>query len=169
MRDADLVVMGFVRGAFGVRGWVKIQADTEHADSLFDYPQWWLKQKNGEWKSFTFEDGAVQPKALVVKFEGVDDRDVAEAMRGMQIGIPRADLPTPPDDEFYWVDLLGLEVVNRDNVVLGKVHNLLETGANDVLVVRGDAEERLIPFVSDYIVDVDLAAKRITVDWGLDY
>ncbi|SCK07830.1 ribosome maturation factor RimM [Vogesella sp. LIG4] len=169
MRDADLVVMGFVRGAFGVRGWVKIQADTEHADSLFDYPVWWLKQPSGEWKSFTFEDGAVQPKALVVKFEGVADRDVAEAMRGMQIGIPRADLPTPPDDEFYWVDLLGLEVVNRDNVVLGKVHNLLETGANDVLVVRGDAEERLIPFVSDYIVDVDLAAKRITVDWGLDY
>ena len=169
MRDADLVVMGFVRGAFGVRGWVKIQADTEHADSLFDYPQWWLKQKNGEWKSYTFEDGAVQPKALVVKFEEVDDRDIAEAMRGMQIAIPRADLPTPPDDEFYWVDLLGLEVVNRDNVVLGKVLNLLETGANDVLVVRGETEERLIPFVSDYIVDVDLAANRITVDWGLDY
>jgi len=161
--------MGFVRGAFGVRGWVKVQADTQYADSLFDYPTWWLG-RNGDWKpSYTFEDGAVQPKALVVKFEEVDDRDIAEAMRGMQIAIPRDQLPAAADDEYYWIDLIGLDVVNKEDIVLGKVSQLMETGANDVLVVRGETDERLIPFVSDYIVDVDLAAKRITVDWVLDY
>ncbi|MBP7580141.1 MULTISPECIES: ribosome maturation factor RimM [Vogesella] len=168
MRDADLVVMGFVRGAFGVRGWVKVQADTQYADSLFDYPQWWLK-KDGEWKPYTFTDGSAQPKGLVVKFDGVDDREIAAGMRGMQIAIARDQLPAAADDEYYWIDLIGLDVVNKEDIVLGKVAELMETGANDVLVVRGDTDERLIPFVSDYIVDVDLAAKRITVDWGLDY
>ena len=168
MRDADLVVMGFVRGAFGVRGWVKVQADTQYADSLFDYPTWWLG-RNGDWKPYTFADGSAQPKGLVVKFDEVDDRDIAAAMRGMQIAIPREQLPAAAEDEYYWIDLIGLDVVNKEDIVLGKVAELMETGANDVLVVRGDTDERLIPFVSDYIVDVDLAAKRITVDWGLDY
>ncbi len=168
MRDADLVVMGFVRGAFGVRGWVKVQADTQYADSLFDYPTWWLG-RNGEWKPYTFADGAAQPKGLAVKFEGIDDREVAAAMRGMQIAVPRDQLPAAAEDEYYWIDLIGLDVVNKEGIVLGKVSQLMETGANDVLVVRGETDERLIPFVSDYIVDVDLAAKRITVDWGLDY
>lgn len=168
MRDADLVVMGFVRGAFGVRGWVKVQADTQYADSLFDYPTWWLG-RNGDWKPYTFSDGSAQPKGLVVKFEGIDDREIAAAMRGMQIAIPRDQLPAAADDEYYWIDLIGLDVVNKEDIVLGKVSQLMETGANDVLVVRGETDERLIPFVSDYIVDVDLAAKRITVDWGLDY
>lgn len=168
MRDADLVVMGFVRGAFGVRGWVKVQADTQYADSLFDYPTWWLG-RNGDWKPYTFVDGSAQPKGLVVKFEGIDDREIAAAMRGMQIAIPRDQLPAAADDEYYWIDLIGLDVVNKEDIVLGKVSQLMETGANDVLVVRGETDERLIPFVSDYIVDVDLAAKRITVDWGLDY
>ena len=168
MRDADLVVMGFVRGAFGVRGWVKVQADTQYADSLFDYPTWWLG-RNGEWKPYTFADGAAQPKGLAVKFEGIDDREVAAAMRGMQIAVPRDQLPAAAEDEYYWIDLIGLDVVNKEDIVLGKVSQLMETGANDVLVVRGETDERLIPFVSDYIVDVDLAAKRITVDWGLDY
>ncbi|SUX54912.1 ribosome maturation factor RimM [Chromobacterium vaccinii] len=169
MRDEDLVVMGFVRGAFGIKGWVKIHADTEYADGLFDYPVWWLG-KNGSWKPYTFENGAVQPKALAAKLEGVEGRDAAELLRGSQIAVPRSELPAPADDEYYWNDLMGLAVINQQGETLGKVDNLLETGANDVLVVKGDdGQQRLIPFVEQYVLDVVPAEGRILVDWGLDY
>lgn len=168
MRDDDLVIMGYVRGAFGVRGWVKIHADTEYADSLFDYATWWLG-RDGDWKPYRFENGQLQPKALSAKLEGVDDRDAAEAMRGCQIAIPRSEFPEPEEGEFYWTDLIGLEVLNLDGVRLGKVGELMETGANDVLVVVDGAARRLLPFVDAVVKSVDLDAGRITADWGLDY
>ncbi|MBM2884946.1 ribosome maturation factor RimM [Chromobacterium amazonense] len=168
MRDEDLVVMGFVRGTFGIKGWVKIHADTEYADSLFDYPTWWLG-KNGSWKPYAFENGAVQPKALAAKLEGVDERDAAEALRGMQIAVPRSELPEAGEGEYYWNDLIGLAVVNQQGEALGTVETLMETGANDVLVVKGEHGQRLIPFVDQYVLEVLLAEGRILVDWGLDY
>lgn len=168
MRDSDLVVMGYVSGAFGVRGWVKIQASTEYADSLLDYPVWSMG-KDGNWKIYTVEEGAVQPKALVAKLEGVDNREQAEAMRGYSIAVPRSEFPEPEEDEFYWTDLVGLEVFNKDGALLGKVTSLMETGANDVLVVHDGTQQRLIPFVSAIVLEVDIAAKRIVADWGLDY
>jgi len=168
MRNEDLVPMGFVRGAFGIKGWVKIHADTEHADGLFDYPVWWLG-KDGSWKPYTFENGTVQPKALAAKLEGIDDRDGAEALRGMQIAVPRSELPEAGDDEYYWSDLIGLAVVNQQDEALGTVDSLLETGANDVLVVKGEHGQKLIPFVDQYVLEVLPAEGRILVDWGLDY
>ena len=132
MRNEDLVIMGFVRGAFGVRGWLKVHADTEFADSLFDYPVWWLG-KNGEWKSYSFVDGEVHTKALAVQLEGVDGREQAEALQGMQIAVPRSELPKPEEDEYYWSDLVGLQVSNLQGDAFGSVTELMETGANDVL------------------------------------
>ncbi|MBI3146047.1 MAG: ribosome maturation factor RimM [Pseudogulbenkiania sp.] len=167
MRNDDLVLMGYVRGAFGVRGWVKIHADTESADSLFDYPVWWLG-RDGQWSSYRFEDGLVQPKALAAKLEGVDSREAAEAMRGMQIAIPRSEFPTTAEDEYYWSDLIGLDVVDKDGQRFGQVAELMETGANDVLVVREGKREWLIPFVGQFVLDVQVADKRIMVDWNLD-
>lgn len=167
MRNDDLVLMGYVRGAFGVRGWVKIHADTGSADSLFDYPVWWLG-RDGQWSSYRFEDGLVQPKALAAKLEGVDSREAAEAMRGMQIAIPRSEFPETADDEYYWSDLIGLDVVNKDGQRFGQVVELMETGANEVLVVREGKGEWLIPFVGQFVLDVNLTDKRITVDWNLD-
>ncbi|WP_051460190.1 ribosome maturation factor RimM [Pseudogulbenkiania sp. MAI-1] len=167
MRNDDLVLMGYVRGAFGVRGWVKIHADTEFADSLFEYPVWWLG-RDGQWSSYRFEEGAVQPKALVAKLAGVDSREAAEAMRGMQIAIPRSEFPDTAEDEYYWSDLIGLDVVNKDGQRFGQVAELMETGANEVLVVREGKREWLIPFVGQFVLDVSLADKRITVDWNLD-
>ncbi|KUM03653.1 ribosome maturation factor RimM [Chromobacterium subtsugae] len=168
MRDEDLVVMGFVRGAFGIKGWVKIHADTEHADGLFDYPVWWLG-KDGSWKPHAFENGTIQPKALAAKLEGVEDRDGAEALRGMQIAVPRSELPEAGEGEYYWSDLIGLAVVNQQGETLGAVDSLMETGANDVLVVKGEHGQRLIPFVDQYVLEVMPAEGRILVDWGLDY
>lgn len=168
MRDDELVVMGYVSGAFGIRGWVKIHADTEHADSLFDYPVWWVG-RDGVWKEYRFEDGAVQPKALVAKLEGVADRDIAESLRGSQIAIPRAEMPEPDEDEYYWTDLIGLAVVNKSGVSLGKVTRLMETGAHDVLAVHDGSQERLIPFVDQFVGKVDIAGGTIEVDWEADY
>lgn len=168
MRSEDLVIMGYVNGAFGVRGWVKIHADTEYADSLFDYPVWWLG-KGDSFKAYTFEEGAVHTKALAAKLAGVEGRDQAQALRGCEIAVPRVQLPKTEEGEYYWSDLIGLEVVNQEGITLGKVKNLLETGANDVLVLADEGKERLLPFVNQVVLAVDLAAGRISVDWGEDF
>ena len=168
MRDDELVVMGYVSGAFGIRGWVKVHADTEYTDSLFDYPVWWLG-KDGAWTACRFEDGAVQPKALVAKLEGVADRERAESLKGAQVAIPRAEMPEPDEGEYYWTDLIGLAVINRSGESLGKVTRLMETGAHDVLVADDGKTERLIPFVEHYVGKVDLASGTVEVDWDPDF
>jgi 16S rRNA processing protein RimM len=151
-----------------VRGWIKVRAETEFADSLFDYPVWWLG-KGGEWKSYSFVDGQVQPKALVAQLEGVNGKEQSDALRGMQIAVPRNELPPAEEDEYYWNDLIGLSVCNLQGEALGSVTELMETGANDVLVVDDAAVRRLIPFVATVVLEVNLAERRIVVDWGVDY
>ncbi|SFZ75882.1 ribosome maturation factor RimM [Chitinimonas taiwanensis] len=164
----DLVPMGFVAGAFGIRGWVKVVADTEFAESLFDYPIWWLG-RNGQWRAYKVVDSSVQPKNLNAQLEGVSDRDVAAALKGMTVAVPRSEMPPAAEGEYYWADLIGLEVVNLQGEKLGKVQKLLSTGANDVLVVQDGETERLIPFVGAIIAAVDQATGVIQADWGLDY
>jgi 16S rRNA processing protein RimM len=159
--------MGHISVPFGVRGWVKIHADTEYTDSLLDYPTWWLG-KNGQWREVKVLDSEVHSKSLVVHLAGCDDRDAAAALRGSEIAVPRDALPEPAENEYYWSDLIGLSVFNTEQQAFGKVSELLETGANDVLVVQGE-RERLIPFVPQVILEVDLAAGTIRVDWGLDW
>jgi 16S rRNA processing protein RimM len=145
-----------------------VRAETEFADSLFDYPVWWLG-KGGEWKSYSFVDGQVQPKALVAQLEGVNGKEQSDALRGMQIAVPRNELPPAEEDEYYWNDLIGLSVCNLQGEALGSVTELMETGANDVLVVDDAAVRRLIPFVATVVLEVNLAERRIVVDWGVDY
>lgn len=168
MHSKDLAIMGYVCGAFGVRGAIKVHAETEYADSLFDYPVWWLG-KDGDWKSYSFEGGQVQPKALVAELAGVNDRDAAEALRGRQVAVPRSELPAAEEGEYYWTDLIGLQVENLQGESFGSVTELMETGANDVLVVDDAETRRLIPFVDAVVTEVDLDARRIVVDWGADY
>ncbi len=160
--------MGHIGVPFGVRGWVKIYAHTEYSDSLLDYPTWWLG-KNGQWREVKVQDSEVHSKSLVVHLEGCDDRDVAAALRGSEIAVPRDALPEPAENEYYWSDLIGLSVLNTEQQALGKVSELLETGANDVLVVQQGEQERLIPFVPHVIQEVDLASGTIRVDWSLDW
>lgn len=159
--------MGHVGVPFGVRGWVKLHAYTEYSDSLLDYPVWWVG-KNGNWREVKVLDSEVHSKSLVVHLAGCDDRDAAAALRGSEIAVPRDALPKPAENEYYWSDLIGLNVLNVEQQSMGKVSGLLETGANDVLVVQGE-RERLIPFVPQVIQEVDLAAGTIRVDWGMDW
>lgn len=159
--------MGRVAAPYGVRGWVKVQPYTEWLDSLLDYPLWRLGAK-GVWQARALLQGRPHGRYLLAQLAGVEDRDAAERLRGMEIAVARTELPPPAADEYYWNDLIGLEVVNVAGVRLGRVEGLLETGAHDVLRVQAE-RERLIPFTAPIVVAVDLAAGVIHVDWEADY
>ena len=159
--------MGRIIGPFGVRGWLKIKTFTEAADTLTDFPDWWLNTPTG-WQKFELAEHELHSKGLVARLEKIADRTAAELLKGTDVAVPRSDLPDSGEKNIYWADLVGLEVVNQQNITLGKVESLLETGAHDVLVVKGELE-RLIPYVDAFIINIDLAAKRMTVDWQQDY
>lgn len=165
--DNDWVVMGRVAAPFGVKGWIKVQPYSEDPAALMDFESW--RVGRGEQQTnYTVETIQDHGKALVAKLAGVDDRDAAYALRGQEISVAKSALPPPEEGEYYWSDLIGLTVVNREGVELGKVDSLMESGANDLLVVKG-AREHLIPFVAAFVGKVDLAGARIEVDWGEDY
>lgn len=161
------VYLGTVKAVFGTHGWIKIHSETRPRDGIFDYARWLIGAKD-DWHGYALKRWRVQGPALIAKLEGIDDRDAAAALIGRRIAIDAAELPPAPAGSYYWRDLIGLAVVNRDGESLGVVKSLVETGASDVLCVRGE-RERLIPFVQGlYVIDVDLEAGRITVDWQLD-
>src|SRR5512135_349508 len=161
------VVMGRIAAPFGVKGWVKVQPFSEDPGTLMDFESW--RVGRGEQQAYYIVE-AIQDhgKALVAKLAGIDDRDAAYALRGQEISVAKSDLPPPEENEFYWSDLIGLTVVNREGIELGKVDSLMESGANDLLVVKG-TREHLIPFVAAFVGKVDLAGGTIEVDWGEDY
>ncbi|MEO7726204.1 MAG: ribosome maturation factor RimM [Burkholderiales bacterium] len=171
-----MVVMGRVTAPFGVKGWIKIYALTAQPGNLCDYPVWWL-QRDGGWRETQVVAARVHGKMLVAQLAGIADREAAAALKGVEIGVPREQLPAASKDEFYWADLIGLKVVNKEQHELGRVVRIVETGANDVLVVASDegeirgkaAGEILIPFIAGAIKAVDVAAGVIAVDWGRDY
>ncbi len=164
--------MGRVAGPYGVRGFARVQVYTEATDSLLDFDEW-LIGRQGRWEVRKVAEATVYGDGLVARLEGIDTPEAARALRGSDVAVLRGDLPPPEEDEVYWVDLVGCEVVNRDGVNLGRVENLLETGANDVLVVvsgSGDTRvERLIPYVGQVVESVDVAGRSIRVDWEEDY
>lgn len=159
--------MGRVAAPYAVKGWIKLQTFTEHLDSLLDYEVWRLG-RNGEWREFRLLEGKVHGQSLLARLQGVDDRNGAEALQGMDVAVRRDEMPQADEGEYYWDELIGMEVVNVQGEALGRVEGLLETGAHDVLQVRGD-RVRLIPFVEAYIQEVDVEAGRMVVDWGLDW
>jgi len=161
------VILGRISGLFGVKGWVKVYSYTEPREAVLDYDRWLLSGKNG-WQEATVAEGQRHGKTVIVRINGYDDRDQAAGLIGTEIGVPRDELPEADSDHYYWSDLEGLSVVHRDGTELGKVDHLLETGANDVMVVKGETE-RLVPFVMDKVVlGVDLVKGEISVDWEWD-
>jgi len=183
----DLAQVGFVFGAYGVAGWVRVRPFSEDADALLNVKTWWLDKP-------ALHDVDVQQVKLhggdvVARLEGVNDRNAAEALKGAAVSIPRSHFPVLSTDEFYWTELIGLEVENLQGEHLGMVADMMSNGPQSILriqaVAAADADieakadakaapevvaqERLIPFVEAFIIKVDKAAKKITVDWGLDY
>lgn len=170
--SSSMVVMGRIVAPYGVYGWLKVLPDTEALDGLFDYDTWWIgKQDN--WREVSVEQAKIHNDVLVVKLAGVDDRDQAFACKGLQVAVPRDALPAPEENEYYWSDLIGLAVKNLQDIDFGYVTDVFETGANDVLVVKSGKEngnvERLIPFIDQVVLTVDVAAKTMLVDWDADF
>jgi 16S rRNA processing protein RimM len=159
--------MGRIAAPFGVKGWVKVQPDTEAPGSLLSYKTWWLG-RDGDWREAPVAEARVQGAMLAARIEGIEDRDAAGALRGISVAVPRSQLPKTGSGEYYWADLLGLRVVNAESQELGRIERILQTGANDVLVVQGE-RERLLPFIADVIREVDTAAGVVRVEWGADY
>jgi 16S rRNA processing protein RimM len=169
----DLVIMGRVVAPYGVLGWLKIHPDTEEFDRLLDYKTWWIGKDN-DWRELKVEGAKIHNDVLVVKLQSIDERDAAVSCKGKQIAVSRASLPKLEDDEYYWSDLIGLSVKNLQDVDFGKVSDVFATGANDVLVVKDVAKsesgiERLIPYIAQVILEVDIAAKTMLVDWDADF
>jgi 16S rRNA processing protein RimM len=163
-----LLVMGRIAGPYGVQGWVRVTAFTELPDGLLDYAPWYLG-RDGEWREARVIDARAHGKGLVAQLAGCGDRDAAMALTGTEIGVYRSQLPAAGRNEYYWNDLIGLRVVTTAGQTFGTVDHLIETGANDVLVIRGE-REILVPFVVDQVIKaVDLEAGEIRVDWDPDY
>ena len=164
----DLLELGKVSGVFGVKGWVKVHSYTDPREGITDYSSWHILQ-NGVWREVQLEAGQRQGKTVIAKLEGVDDRDQAMLLTGAKIAIRQDQLEALDEDEYYWRDLEGLRVVNTDGIELGIIDHMMETGANDVMVVKGD-QQRLIPFTLGHAVEkVDLSAGVVTVDWDADF
>ena len=165
----DFVILGRVSGVHGVRGWVKVYAETREREGILGYNPWYLRESSG-WQPRQLVEGRVQASGLVVaRLEGVDSIDQARALIDAEIAVKREQLPRLKRGEYYWSDLEGLKVVNLEGVEFGTVSHLFETGANDVLVVRGGERERLIPFTKDAVRKVDLATREIRVDWDPEF
>jgi 16S rRNA processing protein RimM len=166
--DREHVILGKISGVFGVKGAVKVFSYTEPKENILHYPIWRLR-KNATIKTVNVVKGQPQGKAIVASLEGIVDRDQAAELNGWEILIERTQLPPAEAGEYYWIDLEGLSVVTTEGVSLGVVDHLLETGANDVLVVKAE-RERLIPFLRDQTIkSVDLSQGQITVDWDPDF
>ena len=161
------MILGRIAAPYGVKGWVRVLPFTAATGNLLRYRAWWIG--HGErLAERQVAQARVHGAAVVAQLLGCEDRDAATVLRGNEVAVPRAALPATGENEFYWTDLFGLKVVNVLGQDLGVVARIIETGANDVLVVRGE-RERLIPFVAAVIQKVDLASGIIRVDWGADY
>ena len=172
MADAsEYIPVGKISGVFGVKGWVKVFSFTEPRENILEYKPLYVL-RHGDWLPTDVNGGQLQGKAVVMSLENVTDREQAMALIGSELAIKRSQLVETEDDEFYWADLIGLSVVNTEDQLLGQVDHLLETGANDVLVVDAIEPDTqyLIPFVLEKtVLDVDLENKQIRVDWQTDY
>jgi 16S rRNA processing protein RimM len=176
---ADAVEVGRIADAWGIKGWFRVLSHSADPEALYSSKRWYLQPAEKGAKTFSgtlllkIREAKDHSGSVVASAQEVEDRNAAEALRGARVFVPRSSFPTAGTDEYYWVDLIGLAVVNREGVELGTVRELLSTGPQTVLVIGyeadGKPQERMIPFVSAYVDGVDVAGKRITVDWQPDY
>ena len=184
----DAVEVGRILDAWGVKGWLKILPHSSQPEALFSTKSWFLQAPDAKFRpgfnaftgtvTLSVDEAKTHSDSVVAKINGLDDRSQAECLRGCRIFLSRSAFPKASKDEYYWVDLIGLNVVNREGMAMGCVRDLMATGPNSVLCVEyqttqedgsSKAEERMIPFVSAYVDSVDIAGKLITVDWQPDY
>lgn len=170
MTSSDIVVLGRLADPYGIQGWLWLYPFGDDPLAWAEMPVWWIAREGEPWRECRLKSLKVHGNGVVVLLDGVADRSAAEAMKGVLVGAPREALPTTDKNEFYWTDLIGLDVINTADERLGKVVGLIETGANAVLRVLGDdSVERLLPFVSAVVLTVEKEAGQIRVEWGSDW
>ena len=173
----DLIQVGHITGAYGLRGGVRVTPYSMDADALLSVKTWWIDKpslRTVQVRNAKYHSGDVT--ATLVE---VTDREAAEALKGATVQVSRSDFPELPEDEYYWTDLIGLDTVNLQGEALGKVSDMMHNGAQSILRITpvpdpnaapdAKAPERLVPFVDQYVKTVDLQTRLITLDWGLDY
>ncbi len=166
MAPPDFIIVGQIGAAFGVKGWLHVKSFAQPAENLLRYKPWYVRGKK-------IEVNEIKPHgdAFIVSLVGVNDREAAQEWKGREISVSRSILPKAEDGEFYWHDLIGLEVISPHGSVLGRVDSLMETGSNDVLVVKAGNDsnrELLIPFIKDAIGKIDLESGVLIADWPVD-
>jgi len=165
--DAVYITVGKIGSTYGVHGWLKVKAYTEFGDGILDYQPWYLSSGDNHWQEIKVEGSRMHGNIVLVKLAGIDNPEEARLFTGKTIAVTREQLPALKDNEYYWTDLIGLTVINKTGEIYGKVAFLIETGSNDVLVVKND-KEHAIPFLPGKVVlKVDLEKKEIHVDWEL--
>ena len=169
--NQDIIVVGKLGASYGIKGWLKVFSYTEQSENIFAYSPWLIKVK-GEWQAFNVESWKRHGQGMVVKLEGLDVRENAQIFTNAEVAVQAEQLPALSDDEFYWRELYGMSVVTTEGYDLGVVTEILETGSNDVLVVKANLKdafgqkERLIPFLDEQVIkSIDRTAQRIEVDW----
>lgn len=175
----DLAQVGHITGAYGIAGGIRVSPYSPDADALLQVKTWWLDKP--ALRPVKVRTARLHSGDVVATLADVKDRDAAEALKGATISIPRSEFPALPEDEYYWTDLIGMDAVNLQGEALGKVADMMHNGAqsilrimpghapSDDLATKDKAQERLVPFVDQFVKEVDLAGKKITLDWGLDY
>ena len=175
MTQQRIEVVGKLGSTYGIRGWLRVYSSTEYAESIFDYQPWFLKIK-GQWQPTELESWKHHNHELIAKLKNVNDRETAQSLANIEIGVDLSVFPQLEEGDYYWHDLIGCNVVNLEGYVMGTVTEMMETGSNDVLVVRANSkdafgkQERLIPFLYEQVVKrVDLTTKIIEVDWDAGF
>jgi len=167
-KDRLIVRMGRIGAPFGVKGWVHLHSYTEPSSNILNYKTLYIK--SNDWQPFVALEARPQGKAFVARLQGVETREAAALLTNSEIGVPRECLPMLKEDEYYWSDLIGLTVVNETGEELGQVAGLLETGSNDVLMVKGASKDHLIPYIpGDYVLEVNLESRILRVSWDPEF
>lgn len=161
-----MVVIGRIGAPHGINGWVRVFSFTDPTANICLYENLQLEDSQGNWAAITINNIQPHRAGFIAKLSGINDRDSAALLTNMNIGVKREELPDTAEGEYYWEDLIGCSVNNENGINLGKIINLFNTGANDVMVVKSDERERLIPYVADeFVLNVDLAARQMQVRW----
>jgi 16S rRNA processing protein RimM len=168
MSSAKKVIIGRLGAPYGIKGWMRLISFTEPMENILNYSDWVIGIEP-DWQPLHLEGIKLQSKGFLIKLQDCQTPEDTRAYTNAMVAVERKQLPTLSDDAFYWADLEGLQVINTENIHLGVVHHILATGANDVLVVKSDKQERLIPYTKNVIFEVDMEKHRIVVEWDADF
>ena len=167
MKSGKKILVGKISNPHGIKGWVKVISFTDPIDNILSYKKWTISDNETE-KTYCLEDSRIQGNKIVIKLEGVNNRDDADLLKNLQIEINRSDLPKLEENSYYWEDLVDFNVINIKGMHVGKVDSLFRTGSNDVLVIINETKQRLlVPFIMEEVIKyVDLAKELISIDWA---